>query len=464
VIGSMLDLEPEMVVSRARYLREKQARETAERLLEAKSRELYLANQRLRDQAKDLEATVADRTLELAQALDFATAATAAKSAFLANMSHEIRTPLNGVLGMAQAMASGELNETQRERLEIICQSGQTLLSILDDLLDLSKVEAGRMELEAVDFDLLQTVERAVAGFQAVAAAKGLRLVVDAQAVAGVCRGDPTRFSQILGNLVSNAVKFTDAGEVRVTTAREGDLVRVAVEDTGPGIEPKALARLFEKFVQADSTTTRRFGGTGLGLAICRELTQLMGGDVQAASEVGRGACFTFWLPLPWVGDANNTLPAREPDRVPADLGLRILAADDNVVNQQVLKTILEQVGLTVTLVSDGAQAVEAFKAHRWDLILMDVQMPVMDGPHAARAIREIEQRDRLTRTPIAALTANAMAHQKAEYLSCGMDCVVAKPIQIHDLFAAIETLLLSSEEAASAGERPEARLGNNPG
>jgi PAS domain S-box-containing protein len=378
---------------------------------------------------------------DLQAALAEAEAANRAKSAFLANMSHEIRTPLNGVLGMAQAMARDELPPVQRERLDVVRQSGETLLTILNDILDLSKIEAGKLEMESIDFDLAAVVAGAVGGYAAVAEAKGLSFVVELGGAEGIYRGDPTRVRQVISNLISNAVKFSDQGAVRVTVRRETDAVSFTVLDRGPGIEPAVLGRLFEKFVQADATTTRRFGGTGLGLAICRELAWAMGGTISAESVVGEGASFTLTLPLLRVGDAAPVSASVEIEPA-ADGSLRILAAEDNPINQLVLKTILEQAGLSVTIVGDGRLAVEAYRAGGWDLILMDVQMPVMDGVDATRAIRKLERDEARPRTPIIALTANAMEHQTAEYLTCGMDRLVAKPLQISDLFSAIDTLV----------------------
>jgi PAS domain S-box-containing protein len=372
---------------------------------------------------------------ELQGALRAAEAANQAKSAFLATMSHEIRTPLNGVLGMAQAMARDELPTRQRERLEVIRQSGEALLTLLNDILDLSKVEAGKLELEVIDFDLPQALQGAAAGFAAIAAAKDLGLVVDAAAAQGACRGDPARLRQVVGNLISNAVKFTETGEVRVSARRTGETVAISISDTGAGIAPDVLPRLFDKFVQADSSTTRRFGGTGLGLAICRELAQAMGGTVVAQSSLGQGACFTLTLPLP-PADAPVGTAADQETSLSADL--RILAAEDNPVNQQVLRTIFEQVGLPITIVADGGQAVAAYRDRDWDIILMDMQMPVLDGRDATRAIRQIEYETGRRRAHVIALTANAMEHQKAEYLACGVDRLVAKPLQINDLFNAI--------------------------
>jgi len=394
----------------------------------------------------------------LQAALAEAEAASHAKSDFLATMSHEIRTPLNGILGMAQVMARDELTLSQRERLEIVRNSGESLLRIINDVLDLAKIEAHKLEVESFDFDLGDVIDSAAAIFSALASAKGLVLEVNLDLAAGVYRGDPTRIRQIISNLLSNAVKFTQAGSVRLTARFDMRGLEIAVSDTGPGIPSEAFGRLFEKFVQADSSTTRRFGGTGLGLAICRDLAQLMGGNIVAENLPGEGARFTVRLPVQRLGDARPN-PAVQPPAV-EDLGaLRILAAEDNPVNQKVLQTILEQLGVDVTLVGDGAQAVEAYRAAPWDIVLMDVQMPVMDGVQATRAIRLFEREAGRAPTPIVALTANALEHQKSQYFAAGMDALVAKPIQIDELFEAIERLTCAQNATPSLSPSPMAHL-----
>ena len=367
-----------------------------------------------------------------------------AKSAFLATMSHEIRTPLNGVLGMAQAMAAETLSPVQRERLDIIDQSGKALLAILNDILDLSKIEAGKLELEEIEFDLDEVARGAHSAFTALANKKGLSFALDIDQARGVYLGDPTRLRQILYNLISNALKFTEHGEIRVTAVRlEGDL-QIVVTDTGVGIPAEALAKLFGKFAQVDASTTRRFGGTGLGLAICQQLSRLMGGVIAVESEFGKGSTFTVTLPMPRVGEerAFAVLPSPGAPRSDAPMSVRVLAAEDNTVNQLVLKTLLHQIGVEPVVVSDGAAALQAWETAQWDVILMDIQMPVMDGPTATRAIRERELETGRARTPIIALTANAMSHHVAEYLAAGMDDHVAKPIEAGRLFQALQAAI----------------------
>src|SRR5579872_5183034 len=343
----------------------------------------------------------------LIEAKEEAEAATRAKSAFLATMSHEIRTPLNGVLGMAQAMAAGALGPAQRERLDVIRQSGETLLAVLNDVLDLSKIEAGRLELEEAEFDIGAVAAGAHAGFSAVAAQKGLTFDLSvSRAAAGVYRGDATRVRQVLNNLISNALKFTETGRVAVRVGRKRGVLTLTVVDTGIGMSAGQQAALFQKFAQADASTTRRFGGTGLGLAICRELTELMGGRIEVKSAVGAGSTFVVTLPLPHgerggraAASPKPAAPAQPEPRPTGSAGVRLLAAEDNPVNQLVLKALLAQIGIEPVMVGDGVDAVAAWENGDWDVILMDVQMPRMDGPTATRFIRERELAQRRRRT-----------------------------------------------------------------
>jgi glucokinase len=393
-------------------------------------------------------------TLDLRAAKAAADSANVAKTAFLATMSHEIRTPLNGVLGMAQAMAGGELPPQQAERLEIIRQSGENLLAILNDILDLSKIEAGKLELEEVEFDLDQLLMGAHSTFTAVANKKGLSFCLATEPEShGTYLGDPTRLRQILYNLVSNAIKFTATGEVRVSTAYDGKMLSMKVKDTGIGIPQDRIDSLFDKFTQVDASTTRQFGGTGLGLSICLNLAEMMGGAIKVTSVLGEGTTFELAIPITRTGDGQAqpafSGPVEESQESVGDL--RVLAAEDNRVNQLVLKTLLQQMGVEVTVVDDGEEALAAWRREPWDIILMDVQMPRMDGPTAVQHIRRAELAEGRARTPIIALTANVMSHQVNEYLGAGMDACVGKPLQITALMQAMNDVLEAAEPQPQA-------------
>ncbi|HKP79126.1 MAG TPA: ATP-binding protein [Phenylobacterium sp.] len=390
------------------------------------------------------------RELELAR--DAANAANVLKTQFLANMSHEIRTPLNGVLAMAEVMALGQLDQVQRDRLDVIRRSGGLLLAVLNDVLDLSKIEAGKLTLFEDDFEVESAIEQARENFEVMARSKGLSFeIVVAEDARGWWRGDADRLRQIVGNLLSNAVKFTPQGSVsaHVGLNAAGGLC-IVVRDTGVGISADKLPSLFEKFTQADNSATRRFGGTGLGLAICRELTQMMGGSIDVESREGHGSTFTVELPLTRGRPASQDVA--EPAPASDDGDLRLLAAEDNPTNQQVLAAVLGSLGIEVHIVPDGKEAVEAWRTGSYDLILMDIQMPVMDGITAASTIREAEKTSGRRRTPIVALTANALTHQVEEYLAVGMDAHVAKPIEIAKLYDAISSVLNAAATGSSAG------------
>ncbi|OYX36414.1 MAG: hypothetical protein B7Y99_01335 [Caulobacterales bacterium 32-69-10] len=417
---------------------------------------------RLTDRFNDLLARLHDndqalrRTLfELVDARDTAESANRLKSQFLANMSHEIRTPLNGLLAMTQVMALDDIGAVQRERLEVIRQSGEALLAILNDVLDVSKIEAGKLELDVADFDAEAVFRGAEAAFSPVAHKKGLALELDIRPEAmGRRRGDAARLRQIFDNLVANALKFTEAGAVRVTVDGLGpggaEGLRVAVADTGIGIAAEAIPQLFQTFTQADSSTTRRFGGTGLGLAICQELAELMGGRIGLESRPGEGSTFTADLPLPRAAAQTAEPVAPEPADTAADARpLRVLAAEDNPTNQLVLTTVMDIFGVSLTMVGDGRQAIEAWREGDFDLILMDIQMPQMDGVTATRAIRTAEAETGRARIPIIALSANAMTHQVKEYLQAGFDLHVPKPIELPRLQAAMAQAVAAGAEAA---------------
>jgi signal transduction histidine kinase/CheY-like chemotaxis protein len=385
-----------------------------------------------------------------------AEAANAAKTTFLATMSHEIRTPLNGVLGMLQVMEADVLSPAQRERMKIVRQSGEGLTAILNDVLDLSKIEAGHLEVDAVAFDLAELLAACHHAYSVLAVEKGLRSTFTlSPETRGLYRGDPLRLRQVVSNLLSNAVKFTQVGAIDLSARLNGDVLEIAVGDTGVGVAPDNLDRLFDKFSQLDASSTRRHGGTGLGLAISRELCGLMGGTISVSSALDHGSTFTVQLPAAQL----SPMPEKEPAAPMADAtaasssAMRVLAAEDNHVNQLVLKAILGQAGIAPTLVADGVQAVTAWREGDWDVVLMDVHMPVMDGVAATQEIRRIEVAEGRARTSIVALTANAMSHQVRALLADGFDDHVAKPIDVATLFAALERAATSRSPITS---RPE--------
>ena len=385
-----------------------------------------------------------------------AEAANTAKSEFLANMSHEIRTPLNGVIGIVDALSRTPLSAEQAEMVSLIRGSGVTLERLVSDILDVSKIEAGQLDLEARPFDLEEALEL-LAVMAARAEDKGLAFHVERTADArGVFVGDSTRIRQVLGNLLSNAVKFTATGSVtvRVEVWPDGPdagsarhQLAITVEDTGVGFSAGHATRLFERFNQADSTITRRFGGSGLGLSICRSLVVMMGGSIEARSTPGAGSRFRFVLPVDRAGSLAD-YDAREADSgsdaLPAAArALRVLLAEDHPTNQRVVQLILGGQGAEVVTANDGAEAVAAFEAGTFDVVLMDMQMPVMDGLTATRAIRALEAAapDR-PRTPVVMLSANAMAEHRAESVAAGADSHVAKPITAVSLLAGIQAVL----------------------
>ncbi|HEY4031029.1 MAG TPA: ATP-binding protein [Caulobacteraceae bacterium] len=399
------------------------------------------------------------RQAALERALEEAKAADHAKSQFLAVMGHEIRSPLNGVLGMAQAMELGELPPDQRRRLQVIREAGGVLLDLLNDLLDLTRIGAGGLQLEDGIVDGRELARGAQNLFDGLAADKDLSLELELDPAAlGPWKGDPNRVRQIVTNLIGNAVKFTDRGRITLRILPEVHGFRLEVSDTGPGVPAHMLGRIFDPFDQLDPSNTRRHGGSGLGLAICRDLAELMDGVMEVSSVVGVGSTFTLRLPLERANLGRmDVAPADAVAALPALGGgrpLRILAAEDNPMNQLVLTTLLGAAGLEPVMVANGAEAVKAFAAEPWDLILMDVQMPVMDGLDAARAIRAAERARGLPATPIIALTANAMQHQLDAYRACGMTSTVSKPIEIRALMAAIR----AATEAAA--ERPAVSAG----
>ncbi len=424
---------------------------------------LKTSNLDLAEQVQRREAT--EHGLREARAA--AEAANEAKSRFLARMSHEIRTPLNGILGMTEILRQTALSPGQMDHAEAIDEAGRSLLRVINDILDFSKVEAGKLALQSADFAIREVVDRSVALLEPKARAKGLRLVIDiADAVPATLRGDAGRLRQVLVNLIGNAVKFTEAGEVAVRVFPQdpagdaGDL-RFEIADTGIGIEADAQGRLFQPFAQSDESHSREHGGTGLGLVIAQQLVQLMGGAIGFRSTRGSGSTFWFTARFAPAGttQAVAVAPAPTADELRGRLGGRVLLVDDIAVNRLIGAEFLRVLGCTIEEAEDGEEALQRLGEGAFDLVLMDCEMPRMDGYRASIEIRRREADLALPRIPVVAVTASALTADRERALAAGMDDYVSKPFSLLDLYRVIAPFLtnsgISAAAAAGSGGQP---------
>jgi signal transduction histidine kinase/ActR/RegA family two-component response regulator len=396
---------------------------------------------------------MARRGRDLAERMEAVQGASQAKTEFLARMSHEIRTPMNGIMGFADLLLDSPLSDGQRRHASLLRGAASSLLVILNDILDLSKIEAGRLELESIPLSPAAVADGALSIVRQQAVAKGLGVSLAlAPDIPPWIAGDPTRLRQILLNLLSNAVKFTQAGEIGLAVTRTPDgTLRFAVRDTGIGIAPDLQALLFRDFSQIDQTITRRFGGTGLGLSICKRLVEAMGGTVGVESSEGRGS--TFWLAIPLQEVAPPVIAPPSVSLEQRGRPGRILVAEDMEINQILITELLEVEGHSVAIVANGREAIDAVREHTFDLVLMDMEMPLMGGIEAARAIRRLDAP--ASDIPIVALTANALPEQEAACRAAGMNDYLSKPIDRADLLRAVAEWL-SVARPVEAADLPE--------
>lgn len=436
------DIDP-AILTRA-LERERQAKRAAEKIIEEKSAELYYANKELATLNESLEKQVIERTAQLKEALTRAEESAKAKETFLANMSHEIRTPMNSIIGFVNLLLKSSWSEKEMSYLSAIKSSSNNLLILINDILDLSKISSGNLRLENIEFNLIDLIKETLYNFKEKATTKGLTLRYEtAPGIAHQFIGDPVRIQQILNNVIGNALKFTEKGSISINTKlvdekKGSQVIEFKITDTGIGISADKIESIFESFIQEDDSTTRQYGGTGLGLAICKQLVELLKGEIHVQSTKNVGTTFFVTIPL----KKSKTIAKKEVTNIDevnnAFHGASVLVAEDNKFNQLLIESILTENSFSVDLVENGRLAIEKIKTKDYDVILMDIQMPVMGGVEATKIIREKLDLP----TPIIALTANALKGDEMKYLSCGMDSYISKPFEEEDLITKMNQLI----------------------
>lgn len=438
-----------------RFNREKEARKAAEKLLETKSQELYLSNQELRKLTQELELRIEERTQELIEERNHAIELSQAKSEFVATMSHEIRTPINGIIGVLKLLEADESIHSDAHSLVKIAQhSSTTLLRVINDILDFSKLDAGKMQIENLEFDLRDTMHQILHPFQAQLTQKALKLTFHCNPkIHPYVLGDPFRLTQVINNFLSNALKFTDSGEIKLNVSlqhiSEASFLRFEVSDTGIGIPIDKQKRLFHDFSQVEASTSRKFGGSGLGLVISQKIIELMGGEVGFKSEPGKGSCFYAQIPYRPVNLCDQTVntPTSNNELVTSEYSVKILLVDDNQVNLLIGEKILQKLGHHVDCAKDGFEAINKASEKAFDVIFMDIQMPELDGYETTKILRQEK-----IQTPIIALTANTSETDRNAALNAGMDGFLSKPFEISQIKQTLANFAPASKDSTTQG------------
>jgi len=449
--------------------REKSARKDAEQLLESKSLELFNINQELMKLTESLEEQVQNRTRELKQARDEALSSAKAKGYFLANMSHEIRTPMNGILSVLQLLSDSPLTEQQQAWLKTAQHSGDLLLCVINDILDITKLEENKLQLEIRPFSTEELLHQCIASFTPQSEGKGITVTYKVtDSVPDQLQGDSIRVQQILYNLVSNALKFTHEGSVDIKADYQNEQLVLSVCDSGIGISEDQQAHIFRAFSQADESTTRKFGGTGLGLNICKRLAEMMSGTIEIESTQGEGSCFTVTLSLSAADISNSDFEPLHPENGHYKKGdyknhrngfkhSSILITEDNDINQALISEFVRFFGCDIDIANNGQEALEAVQMKHYDMVLMDIQMPVMDGLTATGIIRNLSKK--YANLPIIAMTAHALSGDREKSLNAGMNDHITKPIDVDHLFQVFSHFLGPPEDSTETCETSEASV-----